>query len=52
MRVGWHLFAKPTEGNNCKRKNMGLYRDDGLAIFKNMSGSEVERKKKGTSENT
>ena len=25
---------------------MGLYRDDGLGIFKNMSGPEVERKKK------
>ena len=25
--------------------NMGLYRDDGLGKFKNMSGSEVERKK-------
>ena len=25
---------------------MGLYRDDGLGIFKNMSGPEVERKQK------
>ena len=29
-----------------RRENMGLYRDDGLGIFKKMSGSEVERKKK------
>ena len=28
------------------KENMGLYRDDGLGIFKNMSGPEVERKKK------
>ena len=27
------------------KENMGLYRDDGLGIFKNMSGPEVERKK-------
>ena len=25
---------------------MGLYKGDGLSIFKNMSGAEVERKKK------
>ena len=29
-----------------RREKMGLYRDDGLGIFKKMSGSEVERKKK------
>ena len=28
------------------KENMGLYRDDGLGTFKNMSGPEVERKKK------
>ena len=28
------------------KESMGLYRDDGLFIFKNMSGPEVERKKK------
>ena len=28
------------------KENMGLYKDDGLGIFKNMPGSEVERKKK------
>ena len=29
-----------------KYKNVGLYRDDGLAVFKNMSGPESERVKK------
>ena len=28
------------------RKNIGLYRDDGLAVFKNISGPEAERIKK------
>ena len=28
------------------KENMGLYREDGLSIFTNMSGPEVERKKK------
>ena len=28
------------------KENMGLYRDNGLGIFNNMSGPEVERKKK------
>ena len=28
------------------KENMGLYRDGGLGIFKNMSGPKVERKKK------
>ena len=28
------------------KENMGLYIDDGSGIFKNMSGSEVERKKR------
>ena len=27
-------------------ENMGLYREDGLSIFKNMSGPEIERTKK------
>ena len=27
------------------KENMGLYRDHGLGIFKNMQGPEVERKK-------
>ena len=28
------------------KENLGLYRDDGLGIFENMSGPEIERKKK------
>ena len=29
-----------------EKENIELYRDDGLGMFKNMSGPEVERKKK------
>ena len=29
-----------------KKNNIGLYRDDGLAVFKNISGPESERIKK------
>ena len=36
----WFSKYVPTEGIH------GLYRDDDLRIFKNMSGPEVERKKK------
>ena len=32
--------------NVISKENIGLYRHDGLGIFKNMSGPEVERKKK------
>ena len=32
--------------NIISKENIGLYRDDGLGIFRNMSGPEVERKKK------
>ena len=28
---------------NYNKKDIGLYRDDGLAIFKNVSGSEAEK---------
>ena len=31
---------------NYNKKDIGLYRDDGLAIFKNVSGSDVEKIKK------
>ena len=31
---------------NYNKKYIGLYRDDGLAIFKNVSGSEAEKIKK------
>ena len=45
VQVGWHIFAKPTKGSPAN-ENMGLYREDGLSIFKNMSGPEIERTKK------
>ena len=32
--------------NVISKENIGLYRDHGLGIFRNMSGPEVERKKK------
>ena len=32
--------------NVISKENIGLHRHDGLGIFKNMSGSEVERNKK------
>ena len=31
---------------NYNKKDIGLYRDDGLAIFKNVSGSKAEKNKK------
>ena len=31
---------------NYNKKDIGLYRDDGLAIFKNVSGSKAEKTKK------
>ena len=33
-------------GSKYNRKNVGLYRDDGLAVFKDISGPEAERIKK------
>ena len=30
----------------CNKKNIGLYRDDDLAIFKNISGPKSEKIKK------
>ena len=33
-------------GSKYKKENLGLYRDDGLAIFENISGPEAERIKK------
>ena len=32
---------------NLNKKHIGLYRNDGLAIFKNVSGSKAEKIKKG-----
>ena len=33
-------------GRQYDTKNIGLYRDDGLSIFKNSSGPEMEKNKK------
>ena len=32
--------------SKCSKQNIGLYRDDGLAVFKNLSGPQSERIKK------
>ena len=42
--VGNFLLHKLSE--KYKRKNLPLYRDDGLAIFKNVNGSDPEKIKK------
>ena len=46
MRLGWHIFAKPTEGSPCKRKKKRLDRNDDIGVFKSTPGPEVDRKKK------
>ena len=45
MWVGLHKRANSIEVLITK-ENMGLYRDDGLGIFKIIAGTEVEKKKK------
>ena len=42
--VGSFLFHQLS--NKYDRKDIGLYRDDGLAVFKNKCGPEAERIKK------
>ena len=42
--VGIFLIEKLSE--ICNKRNIGLYRDDGLPIFKNKSGSQLEKIKK------
>ena len=44
MRISWDIQSKLT--NIMKKEDVGLYRDDGLGIFKNISRPEIERKKK------
>ena len=34
------------QGEKYNKKDIGLYRDDGLAVFKNISGPEAEKIKK------
>ena len=45
MRTCWYLFNRKTR-EICNKSNIGLYRDDGLPIFKNKSGSQLEKIKK------
>ena len=42
--VGIYLLSQLA--TSCDKKNLGLYRDDGLAVFENMSGPQAERMKK------
>ena len=42
--VGTFLLEKISE--ICNKSNIGLYRDDGLSIFRNKSGTQLEKIKK------
>jgi len=42
--VGCFLLSQITK--KFSKKNIGLYRDDGLAVFKNISGPQSEKIKK------
>ena len=42
--VGIFMLIKISE--KCDKNDIGLYRDDGLAVFKNISGPKSERIKK------
>ena len=44
--VGTYIQSNLT--NIMNKEDVGLYRDDGLGIFKNISRPEIERKKKAT----
>ena len=44
--VGTYLLSELS--TKCNKENIGLYRDDGLAIFKNISGPQTERIKKNS----
>ena len=35
-------------GEFIDKGNIGLYRDDGLGVFENLSGPQIERKRKGS----
>ena len=39
--VGMYLLSILSA--KCEKENIGLYRDDGLAVFKDLSGPEAER---------
>ena len=40
------IFLLSQLATSCDKKRMGLYRDDGLAVFANMSGPQAEKMKK------
>ena len=40
--VGTHILRRLNTG--FENKNMGLYRDNGVGIFRNLSGPEIEKK--------
>ena len=42
--VGTFLLEKICE--ICNKSNIGLYRDDGLSVFRNKSGTQLEKMKK------
>ena len=42
--VGSYLLKKVS--NIVDKKSIGLYRDDGLAILQNLSGPQIQRKRK------
>ena len=42
--VGTFLLEKISK--ICNKSNIGLYRDDGLSIFRNKSGTQLEKMKK------
>ena len=42
--VGTFLLEKISE--ICNKSNIGLYRDDGLSIFRNKSGTQLEKMKR------
>ena len=56
FRMGWYDGAEVSEllgifllhqlNDVISKENLGLYRDDGLNTFENISGPEVERNKK------
>ena len=42
--VGSYLLKKVS--NIVDKKSIGLYRDDGLAVLQNLSGPQIQRKRK------
>ena len=40
------LYILDQHGSQCNKENIGLYRDDGLEVFENVTGLQAERIKK------